>query len=164
MSAREPLDAPSDPSTPAEGADGIEPELRSLVRAYVAYLSGCDTCTMDSLRVAYAVAGDIQRLRRMPTWRRAPLYTYSDRERMALVWVEVVAVLGEEGIGEELRRQATELFSAEELAVLTRTVLATRGYRRMLLERTGSVRPERRRPARRADPCGSQESCELCAT
>ena len=118
----------------------IGPELRSLVETYVSYLSGCDPCATESLRLARGLESDPLRLHLLSTWRRAPRRTYSERERVALVWTEVVAALGEQGVGEALRRQASELFSAEEMVALTEVVLATHGYRRLVLERVDHAR------------------------
>lgn len=154
-------DGPS--SEPGEGADGIGSDLRSLVQAYISYLSGCDVCVVDSLRAARARDGDSARLRLLSSWRRAPLRTFTERERVALVWAEVVAVSGEEGIGEVVREEISELFTPDDLAALTRVMKTSRGYARLMRERAGIVPSKRRRGGRRAGPCGSRESCELCA-
>lgn len=163
MAPREPSGILYYPPDAREGADGIGPELRSLVETYVSYLSGCDACVIEALRAARAMDGDPARLHRLSTWRRAPFRMYTDRERIALVWAEVVAVSGENGIGEALRQLASDLFSREELSALTRIVLISPGSRRLMLERTGGTLPGRRGRGRRIDPCGRQESCELCA-
>lgn len=162
MAALAPSGAQGRPPGRAEGVDGIGPELRSLVETYVSYLSGCDACVIEALRAAHALDADPSRLRLLSTWRRAPLRTYTDRERIALVWAEVVAVMDEAGIGETLRRQASESFSAGEMDALTRTVLATRGYRRLVLERAGGTRSEPPWRSRPAAPCLSRAGCELC--
>jgi alkylhydroperoxidase family enzyme len=138
---------------------GTAPELYTLVRTYVSYLSGCDACVMESLRAAGAADADLSRLYRLSTWRRAPLRTYTERERIALVWAEVVALLGEEGVGEALRRQAEEHFRAEELDDLTRVVTGTRGHRRLMLERAGVVPSGRRR----GNACPVRENRDTCA-
>ena len=136
------------------GTVGTAPGLHTLVRTYVSYLSGCDACAMESLQEASAVDADLTRLYRLASWRRAPHHTYSDRERTALVWAEVVAVLGEEGVEEALRREAEEHFSNEELDDLTRVVTGTRGHRRLMLERTGTGLPARQR----GNPCPVRET------
>ena len=151
------------PSGRGEDDGGIGPELRSLIETYVSYLSGCDACAIESLRAARAADADPSRLHLLSTWRRAPFRTYTDRERIALVWAEVVVVLGEAGVEESLRREASALFSPAELADLTRAVLTTRAYRRLTLERTGAVIPSRRRAGRRATSCRDRESCDMCA-
>lgn len=156
--------AAAEGSPPEPGGDGIGPDLRSLVQAYVSYLSGCDTCVVESLRAARAADGDPARLRLLSSWRRAPLRTYTDRECLALVWAEVVAVSGEAEIGEALREDISELFTPDELAALTRAVTTSRGYARLVRERDGVVAPERHRAGSRAAPCRSRKSCQLCAT
>lgn len=145
-----------------EQADGIEADLYSLVRAYISFLSGCDACVMETLRAARARDGDPARLSLLSSWRRAPSRTFSERERMALVWAEVVAVSGEDGIGEVLREEIAEQFTPPELTVLTRAMKASRGYPRLMREQSEVGPSDRLRAGRRARSCRSMESCELC--
>jgi alkylhydroperoxidase family enzyme len=160
MTPRTIVDAESPSLEAVEAADGIGSDLRSLVRAYISYLSGCDACVVESLRAARAQDGDPLRFHLLSSWRRAPLRMFTERERVALVWAEVVAVSGEAEIGEALRGEISEQFTADERAALTRSVTASRGYARLVRERGGAVPRERRR----AGPCGSRERCELCAS
>ncbi|HET8654622.1 MAG TPA: carboxymuconolactone decarboxylase family protein [Longimicrobiaceae bacterium] len=141
----------------------IEPEVRSLVQAYVAFLSGCDECTLASLRAAREMDRDPERLTLLATWKRAPLERYSDRERAALVWAEVVAVSGEEGVGEALRDRAEQKFSAAELASLTEIVRTARGWKR--IEREVHAVGEAAGPHRRFSTarCEHRTVCRICA-
>jgi alkylhydroperoxidase family enzyme len=141
----------------------IEPELRSLVRAYVGFLSGCDECTLASLRAARELDRDPERLTLLATWKRAPRERYSERERAALVWAEVVAVSGEEGVGQSLRDRAERKFSASELARLTEIVRTARGWKRIERESHAVADPAGPRRRFAAARCEHRTVCHLCA-
>jgi alkylhydroperoxidase family enzyme len=134
-------------------AGKVEPELRSLVQAYVGLLSGCEPCARESLADARELDRDPARLPRLATWRREPLSRYTERERAALIWAEAM-VLGPTGAGAP-RYAVEDQLDHEDLADLTEAVHAARGWRR--LDAAGAAEP-----GSSGQRCRRRRWCRVC--
>jgi alkylhydroperoxidase family enzyme len=69
------------------------------------------------------------RLHHVAIWRESPLF--SDRERAALEWTEVLTRLPEHGVSDEIYAAARAQFSEQELTDLTFQIMAINGWNRL---------------------------------
>ena len=72
----------------------------------------------------------------MSAWREAPYY--SDRERAALAWAEVVTNIAQTHASDEEYEAARAQFNDEELVKLTMAIIAINGWNRLSI----AFRPE----------------------
>jgi AhpD family alkylhydroperoxidase len=110
-------------------ATGLEHSLLELVKLRASYMNGCAYCADMHTKDARAAGETEQRLYMVPLWREAPFYT--DRERAALAWTEVVTQLGHSGVPESTYQDALGQFSEKELVQLTMAVVAINGWNRL---------------------------------
>jgi AhpD family alkylhydroperoxidase len=108
---------------------GLEPSLLNLLYFRVSQINGCAYC-LDMHSKDLRAAGETeQRLYLLDAWRESPFY--SERERAALAWAEVVTLLNEEGVPDEVYEQARAQFSEQELVNLTLAVVTINGWNRL---------------------------------
>ena len=112
----------------SEGA-GLERPLLELMKRRVSQMNGCALCIDVQTKDARAAGESEQRLYGLSAWREAPFY--SERERAALAWAEVVTLISQTHASDEEYEAARAQFSAEELIKLTVVVLAIDGWNRL---------------------------------
>lgn len=108
---------------------GLEPELLDLVKTRASQLNGCAYCIDMHTKDARARGEAEQRLYALPAWRETPFY--SDRERAALAWTEVVTLVNQGSVPDALYEEARRHFSEKELVDLTLALIAINGWNRL---------------------------------
>jgi AhpD family alkylhydroperoxidase len=110
-------------------AASLEPRLIELVKIRASQINGCANCINMHAVEARAQGETEQRIYLLSAWREAPCYT--DRERAALGWTEVLTRLSEnlerEGAYGPLRAHFTD----EEQVKLTLMVNVINGWNRL---------------------------------
>ena len=108
---------------------GLEHPLLELVKTRVSQINGCAFCIDMHTKDARAAGETEQRLYGLSAWREAPYY--SERERAALEWAEVVTLISQTHASDEEYEAARAQFSAEELIKLTVVINAINGWNRL---------------------------------
>ena len=68
------------------------------------------------------------RLHHLVIWRESPLF--SERERAALAWTEVLTRIPEHGVSDEIFQQVREQFSEKEISDLTFIIMTINAWNR----------------------------------
>jgi AhpD family alkylhydroperoxidase len=110
---------------------GLEHSLLELMKARVSQMNGCAFCIDMHTKDARAAGETEQRLYGLSAWREAPYY--SDRERAALAWAEVVTLISRTHASDEEYEAARAQFGEEELVKLTMAVVAINGWNRLAI-------------------------------
>jgi AhpD family alkylhydroperoxidase len=108
---------------------GLEPLLLELVKRRASQLNGCAYCLDMHSKDARARGEEEQRLHVLAAWREALFY--SERERAALAWCEVLTLLPERGAPDEVYQPLETQFSSEEIAALTFQIVAINAWNRL---------------------------------
>jgi len=95
----------------------IEKPLAELVRLRASQINGCSYCVDVHVRDARNGGEDERRLSTVVAWREAPWF--SERERAALAWTEVVTQVRETHVPDESWAQVRSQFSEAEVLDLT---------------------------------------------
>jgi AhpD family alkylhydroperoxidase len=95
----------------------IEQPLADLVRLRASQINGCSYCVDVHVRDARSGGEDERRLSTVVAWRKAPWF--SERERAALAWAEVVTQVRETHVPDESWVQVRSPFSEAEVLDLT---------------------------------------------
>ena len=133
-------------------ASGLEHSLLELVKTRVSQINGCAFCIDMHTKDARAAGETEQRLYGLSAWRETPYYT--ERERAALAWAEVVTMISDTHVTDEEYEAARAQFNEEELVKLTLAVIAINGWNRLSI----AFRPEvgKYEPAAKAASSASQ--------
>jgi AhpD family alkylhydroperoxidase len=108
---------------------GLEPSLLELVKTRASQLNGCAYCIDMHTKDARARGETEQRLYALAAWRETPFFT--ERERAALAWTEVVTLVAEGPIDEEDYEDVREQFDEKALVDLTLAIVAINGWNRL---------------------------------
>ena len=115
---------------------GLEHSLLELVKTRVSQINGCAYCIDMHTKDARAAGETEQRLYGLSAWHEAPFYT--DRERAALAWAEVITNISQTHATDPEYEAARAQFSEEELVKLTMAVITINGWNRLSI----AFRPE----------------------
>ena len=107
----------------------LERPLVELVGLRVSQLAGCRHCVQQYAQNAGALGTDDARLLQLSGWREGKLFT--QRERAALGWSEVLTMLPVIGSSEEAYQALTTQFDEREIVALTGAVIAANGWNRL---------------------------------
>jgi AhpD family alkylhydroperoxidase len=110
-------------------SSGLDHGLLELVKIRVSQINGCAFCLDMHTRDARKAGESEQRLHLLAAWRDAPCY--SDFERAALAWAEVVTKLSCTAVSDELYAQARLHFGEKALVDLTLAIVAINGWNRL---------------------------------
>ncbi len=110
---------------------GLEHALLELIKTRVSQINGCAFCIDMHTKDARAAGETEQRLYGLSAWREAPYY--SERERAALAWAEVVTNISQTHASDEEYEAARARFGEEELVKLTMAVIAINGWNRLAI-------------------------------
>ena len=110
---------------------GLERSLLELVKVRASQINGCAYCLDMHWKDARAAGESEQRLYSLSAWRETSFYT--DRERAALQWAEVLTLLCQEDVSDDVYEEARRHFSEEELVSLTMAVVAINGWNRLVV-------------------------------
>ena len=108
-------------------------------------INGCAYCLDMHSKDARAAGETEQRLYMLDAWRESSVYT--DRERAALEWTEVVTRVSEGHVPDSVYDVVRQHFSEEELVNLTLAVVAINGWNRLMISfrvEAGSYQPARK--------------------
>lgn len=101
----------------AVDACGLEVSLLHLIKLRASQINGCSFCVDMHSREARHDGETEQRLYLVAAWKESPLF--SERERAALAWTEVVTLIAGNGVPDDLYVRTLEHFSEEELVKLS---------------------------------------------
>ena len=105
----------------AVGKSGLDPQLQDLLKFRVAQMNGCAYCMDMHGRDAVTAGERPERLYVVAGWREAPFF--SERERAALRWAELVGQIPQTDPGDAAFAALKEHFSDEEIAALGFTIV-----------------------------------------
>ncbi len=95
----------------------IEKDLQELVKVRVSQINGCAYCLDMHWKDARAMGETEQRLYGLSVWHESPYY--SERERAALLWAEVVTGCK---VPNKVYEKVTQHFTEEEMIDLTMVI------------------------------------------
>ncbi|HUJ28638.1 MAG TPA: carboxymuconolactone decarboxylase family protein [Myxococcales bacterium] len=108
---------------------GLGDKLIDLVNIRASAINGCAFCTDMHVKEAKMHGERELRVYHVGIWRESPLF--SDKERAALEWTEVVTRLPEGGIPDDVYQRVSAHFSEKELSDLTFAVAAINMWNRL---------------------------------
>jgi AhpD family alkylhydroperoxidase len=100
---------------------GIDHKLRELIRIRASQLNGCAYCIDMHTKDARAIGESEQRLYALPAWAETPFFT--ERERAALAFAEVVTRLSETHVPDEAYAALAKEFTEQECAALISLII-----------------------------------------
>ncbi|WP_085027317.1 carboxymuconolactone decarboxylase family protein [Ensifer aridi] len=110
-------------------ASSLEPTLIELVKIRASQINGCANCINMHTVEARAKGETEQRIYLLSAWREAPCY--SERERAALGWTEVLTRLSEGHALESAYQALRAQFTEEEQVKLTLMINVINGWNRL---------------------------------
>ena len=99
----------------------FDPRLRELVRVRASQLNGCAYCIDMHTKDARAIGETEQRIYALPAWAETPFFT--DRERAALAFTEIVTRLSETHVPDEAYEALAKEYSEQECAALISLII-----------------------------------------
>jgi len=109
----------------------LEPSLIHLVKMRASQINGCAYCLDMHSKDARAAGETEQRLYALNAWEETPFFT--DRERAALAWTEVVTLVSKDHVPDAVYEAARQRFSEEELVNLTMAIVTINGWNRLCI-------------------------------
>jgi AhpD family alkylhydroperoxidase len=113
----------------AAAQGGIEPTIGHLVEIRASQINGCAFCADMHIKQAMIGGERPLRIHHLTVWRESPLF--SERERAALAWTEVLTQLPPHGVSDEIYASVRAQFSEKELTELTYAVMAINAWNRI---------------------------------
>ena len=110
-------------------AAGLEPSLIELVKIRASQINGCAMCLHMHTRDALKAGETAMRIALLGAWRDSPLYT--ERERAALGWTEVLTVITNEESRDRAYETVADHFSAEDQVTLVHLIGAINAFNRV---------------------------------
>jgi AhpD family alkylhydroperoxidase len=127
---------------------GIEHPLLELVKTRASQINKCAYCIDMHTKDARAAGETEQRLYALSAWRETPFFT--ERERAALEWTEVLTLISENDVPDELFERVRQQFSEQELVNLSLAIVTINGWNRLAIpfrSVPGSYQPQARHAA-----------------
>jgi len=110
-------------------ASGLEADLVELVKLRASQLNGCAYCLQYHLTMARKLGVDSHKLDLLAAWHDAGVY--SEREKTALTWTELLTHIAPDGVPDEDYEDAKAQFSDEEIVFLTVTIATINAWNRI---------------------------------
>ena len=107
----------------------LEESLLYLVETRASQINGCAFCIDMHIRDAKAAGETEDRINLLPAWREVDVYT--DRERAALQWTELLTRLAHVHVSDADFAAAREEFTETELANLSLAIVMINGWNRL---------------------------------
>jgi len=107
---------------------GLEPGLIQLIKLRASQINGCAYCVDMHSIDARELGESEQRLYALPVWRETPFFT--DRERAALLWTEMLTLLSVDHMPGEVFEEVRPYFTDRELADLTLAIALINAWNR----------------------------------
>lgn len=108
---------------------GVEATIGHLVEIRASQINGCAFCVDMHIKQAMIHGERPLRIHHLPVWRESPLF--SERERAALAWTEVLTQLPPHGVPDDIYALVREQFSEKDLTDLTYAVMAINAWNRI---------------------------------
>ncbi len=103
--------------------------LGNLVKVRASQLNGCAFCVDMHIKQARLHGERELRIHHLAVWRESTLF--SERERAALAWTEVLTKLPEHGVPEDIYGSVRAVYSEKELSDLTYEVITINAWNRL---------------------------------
>jgi AhpD family alkylhydroperoxidase len=113
----------------AAAGEGLEPDLKELVRVRASQLNGCVYCIDMHSTDARAGGESEQRLYALPAWPEAPYYT--ERERAAFALTDAMTLLSSSHVPDQVYDRAAACFTEHDLAQLISLILTINAWNRI---------------------------------
>ena len=107
----------------------VEESIRDLVDIRASQLNGCAFCVDMHVKAATIHGERSLRLHHISIWRESNLF--SERERAALEWTDILTNLPAHGIPDEVYERARTEYSEKELSDLTFLVMSINAWNRV---------------------------------
>jgi AhpD family alkylhydroperoxidase len=108
----------------------LEHKTLELVKLRASQLNGCAYCIDMHTKDARATGETEQRLYLLDAWREAT-HLYTERERAALEWTEVITNIGDGHAPDDVFARVRAQFTETELADLTLAISAVNAWNRL---------------------------------
>jgi AhpD family alkylhydroperoxidase len=108
---------------------GLDRELIELVKIRASQVNGCAYCLQLHINIARELGMAPERIDLLPTWPEVDVYT--DQEKAALRWTELVNDLVHGGVPDEAYDAIHAHFSEAEVAKLTAIIVQITAYNRL---------------------------------
>lgn len=95
----------------------VDPIIKNLIEIRASQMNGCTFCVDMHVKEAKIRGERELRLHHVAVWRESKLF--SEKERAALEWTEIVTQLSPRGISDQDYERALTFFSKKELSDLT---------------------------------------------
>ena len=105
--------------------------LLELVKMRASQINRCAFCLDMHGKDALALGIPVEKLLVLEGWREASFYTA--QERAALALTEAITLIAEQGVPDDVYREAREQFSERDLAALTVAIVAINGWNRIAI-------------------------------
>jgi AhpD family alkylhydroperoxidase len=109
--------------------EGIDPTLAELIKIRASQINGCGRCLAMHTHDARQHGETEERIYLLDAWRESPLF--SDRERAALAWTEVLTRVYEAGAPDEVYEALKAQFNEEEQIKITLLIGAINAFNRL---------------------------------
>jgi len=110
---------------------GLERTLYELVKTRASQINGCAYCLDMHTKDARNAGETEQRLYALSAWQETPFFT--DRERAALAWTEVLTLISENDVPDSLYEATRKHFDEKEMIALTMAIVAINGWNRLAI-------------------------------
>jgi len=107
----------------------LDPSLLNLIYLRASQINGCAWCIDMHTKDARAIGETEQRLYAVSAWWDTPFFT--DRERAALEWTEVITLIAKDHVRDEVYERAKKHFNEKELVNLTLAVAQINVWNRL---------------------------------
>jgi len=113
----------------AVAGEGLDAQLRELVRLHASTINGCAYCVDMHSKDARAAGETEQRLYSLGAWREAPWFTPAERAALALT--EAITVLHRDHVPAAVVEEAARHFEPEALAQLIALLVTINAWNRI---------------------------------
>ena len=110
-------------------ASGLDKELTELVKIRASQINGCAYCLQLHINKARDLNMAPERIDLIPVWPEVDVY--SEREKAALLWTELVNDVAHGGVSDESYEGIHEYFSEAEVAILTAVIIEINAYNKL---------------------------------
>lgn len=108
---------------------GLEKSLLELIKIRASQVNKCAFCLHMHTRDARLAGVSEERIYLLEAWRESSFYT--ERERAALAWTEVLTLLPQQGATEDAYAALAAQFSEPEIVSVTLAIVAINGWNRI---------------------------------
>lgn len=119
---------------------GIDPILTELVQMRASQINGCAYCLDVHSRSLAKLGESAQRIAVLPAWQEAGLF--SPRECAALRLTEAITLIHDGQLPDDVYREATELFTAEQYAALVWVIVTINSFNRIAITGRYDIEPQ----------------------